>query len=1654
MHLSLGKYNERRKKAILNMSDITENLLNNFEEKYKIKERLYQNGNMTVFLGSRTDQADKKVFVKRIVGHFSEDFQRSLSQKLVKYSDGSLAEKYIIDYEMNRSFVTVIIPIINGQTLKDKIKHHQNGSQKWVEQVLLIIRSVIVSLKFFEENNCFNGKVQSKNIILNEAGNVLLADFMIPMEAQYFIPIKKLDLEEIQYISPEQAGIFRQPVGIESDFYSLGIVLYEALSGSVPFRGKTINDTLNKHVNDTPISLRKSGLDICRPLDELIGRLLLKDPKDRYQTTSGLLHDVDMILSMSCSELDSFAIGQMDLRSSLTNPSFIGRGEEIAKIKKVVHATQSGSSGIFHLSAYSGCGKSSILNEFSLSKEHNQSLVFYGHGMAHSAQKPLRMFDGIVRDLIQSCIASEDFKKNFQEKMDSKFEALLNTFPSFRDVYPIEIKIQGQAEHGEIRSFEAISRMFNSLSSDEKSAIVVFDDCQWSDEMSMNAVSFWKKYDKNHMDEGDRSKPGTLIILSYREEEKFDIAIPQATVGNVILNLFSLDSMIPYLQSMAGQLPEDALKIIYQMSSGNPFFAKVILQGFIESKVLTFDRKNWIFDWNLLGENHANKKAGDILVERISILDKKIINILKAAAMLGKEFTVAGLKALNRHSEEEILITCEEAKKRNLILLVSDKRFAFSHDKVREALLEKLAGHEKKELHLATAEGLLKSIDVDDYEISFHLASAQEYERAFPYAMRAAKSAQARSALHVASLQYEIAKKGIETNKNSEKFEIYMTLGTVYMLLGHYDRSYHEFKQAESCVRDRFDFAVINARLGELEFKRGKIAEASQALQKGLEALGHFIPKNIFAISLFLFHEALIQMLHSLLPYWFVGRKKEDNLDKKKDLLSSWLYGRLTYTYFFQKGALPTLWAHLKQLNISERYPPSKELGQAYSTHAPVMSMIPWYSRAIKYGKKSLEIMRLLKDAWGEGQALHFLGAAYYCASEFQNAKEHFSNAIILLDKAGDRWEVNGATYHLGMCNYRMGNLKEAKNLGFKAYESGVLIGDNFASGASLHIIAKSDFGSLPREMIDQEIKKTSEDKQRNAEVFQAEGIKFLREGLYELAIQSFDKSFDIIRKAGLRTEYVASLPLWKLTALRLRYESIKPYFEHEKIQILKQIKKVIRQSFVFSKPFRNNLPHYYREIAYYMWMKGKKNKARIYFKKSIDFADKLGSHFEKNLSLFAYSYLEIQDGKSEFQSIFIDAKETIAKMSSHHLEVGRSLEGSNEKVVTVSLVDRFEALLDIGRRMASALTEEDVYRGIDSAVVSLLRARDYSIFEWNSKNGEFTLKKKNGNLVSEIKTEAMIKSLVEKKSISSTYRLPDDREYSVLSSPISIQNEMSIVLYISYEHMADFFGEDDVRLADFIVALAGAAFENAQGFEKINKMTKSLEKDIEDKIQAETSLQKSLLEKELVLREVFHRTKNNMQIISSLLSLQIGSNQDPNLKNILRESQNRITSMSLVHEKLYQSKDLVNINFAEYIEDIVNGLKRSYISKADNIKFILEKKETTLSLDFAVPCGLIINEILTNSIKYAFPASGDGEVKIELDSFVDKDDVTKVILSIRDNGVGLPADFTSRQTHSLGIRLIRGLVQTQLQGELEIKNDNGAYFLISFAEKKYSGRI
>lgn len=236
----------------------------------------------------------------------------------------------------------------------------------------------------------------------------------------------------------------------------------------------------------------------------------------------------------------------------------------------------------------------------------------------------------------------------------------------------------------------------------------------------------------------------------------------------------------------------------------------------------------------------------------------------------------------------------------------------------------------------------------------------------------------------------------------------------------------------------------------------------------------------------------------------------------------------------------------------------------------------------------------------------------------------------------------------------------------------------------------------------------------------------------------------------------------------------------------------------------------------------------------------------------------------------------------------------------------------------------------------------------------------------------------------------------------------------------------------------------------KLAHTSETLKKEIEIRKKTELKLNKSLNEKEILLQELYHRTKNNMHVIYSMMMLSAKKYSNKDVNELVRGTGSRIQAMSLVHQKLYQSKDLSYINVREYFKELVDLLIQTYNTSSVKISLVLDIEDISMLIDTAIPFGLVLNELMSNTLKYAFPNGQPGEIKIKLNTI----EPEGFKFTYSDNGIGVPEDFDFKNQTTLGFKMITGIAGDQMEGIVDFISSKGLKCHITFPKILYKARI
>ncbi len=448
----------------------------------------------------------------------------------------------------------------------------------------------------------------------------------------------------------------------------------------------------------------------------------------------------------------------------------------------------------------------------------------------------------------------------------------------------------------------------------------------------------------------------------------------------------------------------------------------------------------------------------------------------------------------------------------------------------------------------------------------------------------------------------------------------------------------------------------------------------------------------------------------------------------------------------------------------------------------------------------------------------------------------------------------------------------------------------------------------------------------------------------------------------------------------------------------------------------------------------------------------------------FEKTHLEIK--LSQAESLRKRAEAALAAQQRHakssmaqtDAAVETAADTGNNQQVQAELIQRNRELLSLQAAVAATTSNLDmpfVLETVTWEVASLLNVEGCTVSELHQTDGTAAVIARYGmenwwEQGTTMKTDVLYplkqRVLAEKYAAQITINQPDinraDREYmqqanmkTLLVLPMVFQDEVIGAIEIFDTKTERIFSDREISLTQLLANQAATAIANARLYHQVQ--TELAERK---KIQAQIAA--SLHEKEILLKEIHHRVKNNLQVVSSLLFLQARFVEDETVLQVLQESRNRVQTMAMIHEKLYRSEDFSRIDFLEYLHNLTHELVSTYNRSAQPVTVNTAGDEVLLNINVAVPCGLIVNELVANALKHAFPpdrASAANEIFISL-----KRQADMVELVVRDNGKGLSPEIDLEKTVSLGMQLVSMLTR-QLHGKMTVEREDGTKFILTF---------
>jgi len=1086
-------------------------------------------------------------------------------------------------------------------------------------------------------NHIIHRDLKPSNVMVTHDGHVILLDFGLVLELEVANISRSADgiAGTPGYMAPEQAAGL--PVSASGDWYAVGVMLYEALSGCRPFSGSLWEILQAKQTLDAP-PLPESPV-IPGDLAALCTRLLARDPRQRPDAL-----EIAKMVSAGL-QLDSAATPLS------SGHGLVGRELHLGALKEAYGTLQrQRAPQTVFISGRSGEGKTALGEQFlGQLRQDRQAVVMAGRCYDRESV-PFKALDSLIDALASYLRALPETAAALL--MPDDIGVLARVFPVLQRVEVVAMAAAvpfATLDDQQVRqrAFGALRSLVGRMS--KRSPIVWFiDDLQWGDSDSAEAL-----FETLRPPEA----PQVLLLCTYRSDEtegsaflkmwkelqrKHNVRFAEREVKLAPLTVEECIELVIGLLGKDNDVIRSRAIEFARETRGNPFLL-IELVGCFDPDTDSFEPM----------------PLHEVLDRKLGRLPEEAGHLLDVVAVSGQALSLAEASRTAGHALPP-MATISRMRNERLVRLVGPEESPLVdtyHDRVRETILGRMEEGTSRTIHRTLAEvieqdmggvttDLIAALESEEkrdeykaiprvYDLAYHYDAAGEQRKAWIYALLAAEQARRQSALEVATQQYAIAKRNAGETNNAVRYRIAEGYGEALMLLGRYDEATRELEGAIDLLEAPEKRARIEALQGELAFKQGSVDTSIAYYEEGLRRLGNWVPKTLPGVVCGIAREALIQSANSLVPSLLHKKAASSQLD-----LTIRLFNRISHPYIFQ-NTLKMMWAHLSAINRAELRPSSRDLSYAYAMHAGVTAMLGWNARGSRYGDRSLEMARELNDLLGYGISSNYTGIGLYPAAHYEEGLARFTEAVDAFAKAGDLYELNLANFHLGCCHFGLGNLAEAVATARSTFASSTRIGDS-RTLCSSYLWARATRGNIPFAELQSCYPCRPDDVMSTVHGIMAEGHWHTHHGRTAEALQTFERAAQSVWKSLCVNSHMIVVMPELAGALRRHADALQVKDATQAEQLRRRAYRVAKWATRLTWLFPAAYPLALRERSLVLAACGNTRKALKYADKSCAVAKAQKAKYEHAQSLLVRGTIARQLGLPEADEQIRVAEESL----------------------------------------------------------------------------------------------------------------------------------------------------------------------------------------------------------------------------------------------------------------------------------------------------------------------------------------------------------------------------------------------------------------------------
>jgi serine/threonine protein kinase/serine phosphatase RsbU (regulator of sigma subunit)/tetratricopeptide (TPR) repeat protein len=983
---------------------------------YTLLEKIGEGASGQVFKARRGSQLFAVKILTEMKGAGIDAVQRDIrfrneTSQIARLSHPNLSRIFEFGEFQNQRFI--IMELLTGEDLRVRL---QMGALPY-EDVRQIAIALAQACKELHGNGLIHRDLKPENVILNTDGSLKLIDFGLggDIEEINITSNRNETVGTYFYSSPEQLRILKRKVDGRSDLYSLGILLYECLTGKRPFESSDLAELLQMHAQVRPAPLACADIGCPLVFGQIIEKLLAKDPDDRYQSAASLLFDLENLSSLESERKNRGAveIGKQDAAGSAhSRLPLMGRQQELASLQQAIQSLQQKRGSFQIIEGEGGAGKSRLVKEAVQLARAQNLLVLTAKCTLQAQDTPLGLISQLIDDYCASVLTLQPDQQQKELKLvraaaSESLESVARLSRGFQKLFGNERVSEFETDPQ--RFLMNVVSFFVQLARTKSGLVLLMDDIQWMDSMSRHAVISLAK--------GLESEPICVLSTSRNDsasieglrllKSRLDSLASSIEVGPLDISAIQ-EIVVSYLGNHPAE-PVIGHKAL-AFSNGNPFVAIEYLSTLVAKGCLRLDHEKWVLDEHQLRQVDFSGNVYSLVLDRIQNLSEATKAMMQIAAVIGFSFDTDLLQKLSKFSISEIRDHLRAAVSANVIEALHENRFQFVHDRVREALTSSFAESEIRDLNTRIANLLYESIDFKSsqvYELAayFKRGNSQAHpQHVFNTNLSAARLAHGSYLPAQAFDFFSEAKKWIGEIQLSgaERTEFWRDFGSACIDSGQLSEAHQNLQEALRLCEDPVENAAIHCLLGRAYSVGGQFVESWEAGVRACAHLGLAYPRGLGSQILFV----LKHIASNITPLSHILQVKQRA--RLRLIASNFEY--MARNAYLLGQSVDTVCCALGSYTYGKMLGPSRELIRGHCGMAALFGLLLLRRPAMKHLQKAADIADQLHD---EAMKTYIQGYKVFATEFLGDAVEAEKLAVSVLPDLRKRSGIFEFNYNL-----------------------------------------------------------------------------------------------------------------------------------------------------------------------------------------------------------------------------------------------------------------------------------------------------------------------------------------------------------------------------------------------------------------------------------------------------------------------------------------------------------------------------------------------------------------------------------------------------------------------------------------------------------------